>query len=172
MEKLWQGYIHCVEGCILWFVHLTQTLSTEDLQKIYSHVKVDVQSNDRSSLVRSSENSNQMPVWWQVTWSKKPSQVTNQVKVESQAKWHIKWSSNKSSWVMRKVEWKVMLSDKSSWVNQDKKVEWQVNLSGKSNQVIRQVEWLDKLGDKTSWVTRKVKWQVKYKSSQVTSSDK
>ena len=66
-----------------------------------------------------------------------------------------------------------MLSDKSSWVNQDKKVEWQVKLSGKSNQVIRQVEWLDKFGDKTidnlgdkkSWVTRKVKWQVKYKSS-------
>ena len=62
-----------------------------------------------------------------------------------------------------------MLSDKSSWVNQDKKVEWQVKLSGKSNQVIRQVEWLDKLGDKTSWwqekssdklSTSQVKWQV------------
>ena len=169
MEKLWQGYIYCVEGCILWFVHLTQTLSTEDVQKIYSQVKVDVQSNDRSSLVRSSENSNQMPVCWQVTWSKKPIQVTNQFKVESQAKWHIKWSSNKSSWVMRKVEWKIMLSDKSSWVNQDKKVEWQVKLSGKSNQVIRQVEWLDKLGD----LTRQVGWQEKssdkLSTSQVTS---
>ena len=50
-----------------------------------------------------------------------------------------------------------MLSDKSSWVNQDKKVEWQVKLSGKSNQVIRQVEWLDKLGD----LTRQVGWQEK-----------
>ena len=117
-EKLWQGYIHCVEGCILWFVHLTQTLSTEDLQKIYSHVKIDVQSNDRSSLVRSSENSNQMPVWWQVTWSKKPSQVTNQVK----SRWKVKLSDTSSGQVTNPVEWWEKLREKSCWVTSQ--VEW------------------------------------------------